>query len=394
MKIAGFTLNNMTMLALVAGDRHRHRRRDRRAREHLPVRRGERRHAEGGRRRSDQGNRPRGDGDDAVAGRHLRAGGLHDRPDRPLLLQLRPDLGGRDPAVDVRVVHADAGALRDVAEAGGRQVGSLDHQVVRLLREDRPRLRQDAGVVAAPSRRDDGHRRRRRAVGRVPLSLRRQGAGAGRRPGRVQHQRPAAARHQLPAHRGVHQADREGRAGAAGAAAGDAERELRLRQLQHHDAAARGAQDLAAAADDPGARRCCASTRARASASPAAPTSRAPRAAAAAAGWRRWRRLQPAQHPDSGAGHRAAPGLHRAADGPGAHDPGRRRRRHQLRADAARAAHQHRSRARGGPRRQHRHAGQQPAHAGRRRGGVGVQGRRRPVQGAAAPRRAVPHDAR
>ena len=37
----------------VAGDRHRHRRRDRRAREHLPVRRGEGRHAEGGGGRGD-----------------------------------------------------------------------------------------------------------------------------------------------------------------------------------------------------------------------------------------------------------------------------------------------------------------------------------------------------
>ncbi len=104
-----------------------------------------------------------------------------------------------------------------------------------------------------PSRRDDRHRRRGRAVGGVPLPVRRQGAGARRRPGRVQHQRAAAARHQLSAHRRVHQADREGRAGAAGAAARDAERELGLRQLQHHDDAARGPQDLAAAADDPGA---------------------------------------------------------------------------------------------------------------------------------------------
>ena len=80
------------------------------------------------------------------------------------------------------------------------------------------------------------------AVGGVPLSVRRQGARARRRPGRVQRQRPPAARHQLPAHRGVHQADREGSARAAGARARDAERQRRDRELQHHDDAARGAR--------------------------------------------------------------------------------------------------------------------------------------------------------
>ena len=115
------------------------------------------------------------------------------------------------------------------------------------------RLRPDAGVVAAPSARDDGDRRRRRAVGGLPVSVCRQGARARRRPGRIQHQRAAAARHELPAHRGVHQADRKRGPRAAGAAAGDAERELGLRELQHHDAAARGAGRHAAGADDPGA---------------------------------------------------------------------------------------------------------------------------------------------
>ena len=182
--------------------------------------------------------------------------------------------------------------------------------------------------------------------------------------------------------------------GAAGAAARDAERQLRVRQLQHHDGAARGAEDLAAGADDSARGRCCASTRARASACRAAPTSPARRAAAAAAG--------------GGGGGGGGGGFNRLnilIQGPDIEqlqeytvqlmdkvrdDSGRRRRRHELRADAARAAHQRRSRARGRPRRQHRHARQQPAHARRRRGSVGVQGRRRSVQGAAAPRRAVP----
>jgi HAE1 family hydrophobic/amphiphilic exporter-1 len=67
--------------------------------------------------------------------------------------------------------------------------------------------------------------------------------------------------------------------------------------------------------------RCCASTRARASACRAAPTSparrrrRRPRRRRRR---RRRRRLQPPQHPHPGAGHRAAAGVHRAADGQGA----------------------------------------------------------------------------
>ena len=79
----------------LARDRHRHRRRDRRAREHLPVRRGKRHHAQGGGGRGDERDRHGGDGDDPVAGRHLPAGGVHDRTGRPLLLQLRHHRGRR-----------------------------------------------------------------------------------------------------------------------------------------------------------------------------------------------------------------------------------------------------------------------------------------------------------
>ena len=128
MKMAGFTLNNMTMLALslatgiVIDDAIVVLENIFRFVEEkgvTPKEAAAEAHA---------GDRPRGHGDDAVAGRHFRAGRLHDRPDRPLLLQLRHHVGGGDHDLDVRVVHADAGAVRDVAEAGGREVGSLDHQ--------------------------------------------------------------------------------------------------------------------------------------------------------------------------------------------------------------------------------------------------------------------------
>ena len=93
MKLFGFTLNNMTMLALslatgividdaivVLENIFR-----------FVEEKGVTPQGSGGRR--DARDRPRGHGDDAVAGRHLRAGGVHDRPDRALLLQLRPHLG-------------------------------------------------------------------------------------------------------------------------------------------------------------------------------------------------------------------------------------------------------------------------------------------------------------
>ena len=126
MKVFGFTLNNMTMLALslatgiVIDDA-------------IVVLENIFRFVEEkgltpkeAAAEATRGNRPGGHGDDAVAGRDLRAGGVHDRPDRPLLLQLRHHLGGGHPDLDVRVVHAHAGALRDVAEEGRRQVGPLD----------------------------------------------------------------------------------------------------------------------------------------------------------------------------------------------------------------------------------------------------------------------------
>jgi hypothetical protein len=240
MKMAGFTLNNMTMLALslatgiVIDDAIVVLENIFRGRRH-------------------PGDRPRRHGDHAVAGRHLRAGRLHDRTDRPLLLQLRPHVGSGDHDFDVRLVHADTGAVCDVAEARGREIGSLEHEDQRVLREAGRGLRQDAPLVAPPPGTDDGHRRRRRHLGSVPVSVRREGTRAGRRPGRVQHQRAPAARHELREDGRVHQANRERDPRPAGAAPRHTERRRGQRQLQHHDDPARGAEDLAAAAHDSGA---------------------------------------------------------------------------------------------------------------------------------------------
>ncbi len=91
-----------------AGGRHRHRRCDRRAGEHLSVRRGEGAAAGAGGRRSDARDRPRGPGDDAVADRDLRSGRLHGRHRRPVHDELRLHDVVCDPRVAARQLHADA----------------------------------------------------------------------------------------------------------------------------------------------------------------------------------------------------------------------------------------------------------------------------------------------
>ena len=100
-----------------------------------------------------------------------------------------------------------------------RQVGSLDDQDLAASTRGWTAVYGAMLGWSMRHRADDArHRRRRHRVGGLPLSLRRQGARARRRPGRVQRQRPAAARHQLPAHRRVRAADREGDPRAAGPA--------------------------------------------------------------------------------------------------------------------------------------------------------------------------------
>ena len=81
-------------------------------------------------------------------------------PGRPLLLQLRHHLGDGDHAVDVRLVHADAGAVRVVAAGGRREGRPRQEQGPRRLRLDRPEVRRDARVVAGAPAADARHRRR------------------------------------------------------------------------------------------------------------------------------------------------------------------------------------------------------------------------------------------
>ncbi len=56
--------------------------------------------------------------------------------------------------LDVRLLHADAGALRVVAEEGGHGLRPLHDQVAGRVRRDRPHVRPHARVVAEAPRRD------------------------------------------------------------------------------------------------------------------------------------------------------------------------------------------------------------------------------------------------
>ena len=109
--------------------------------------------------RGDAGDRPRRAGDDAVAGRDLRAGRLHGRHRRPLHDELRPHDGVRDHGVAARQLHADAdagGALdQDEAAARGREGHAIgtDSKDSRIFRRARSRLHAHARLVAGAPRR-------------------------------------------------------------------------------------------------------------------------------------------------------------------------------------------------------------------------------------------------
>jgi HAE1 family hydrophobic/amphiphilic exporter-1 len=193
----------------VAGHRHRHRRCDRGAGEHLPVRRGERRQPK---EAAAEATKEIGMAVMATTlslvvifvpvafmtgqiGRYFYSFGLTSAAAILLSMFVSFTL---TPALcamwlkpeDAKSDHSNtksSGFYAKLDAAYGKMlVWSLHHRAVMM---------GIAGVVGP--------------LGRVPVSVRRQGAGARRRPGRVQHQRAPAARHQLSAHRGVHQADRE-----------------------------------------------------------------------------------------------------------------------------------------------------------------------------------------
>ena len=86
-----------------ADGRHRHRRCDRRAREHLPLRGREEDGRFAAAQGGDRGDRAAGHGDDAQPGGHLRPGLVHVEHLRALPLPVRHHGGGRHPGQPARV---------------------------------------------------------------------------------------------------------------------------------------------------------------------------------------------------------------------------------------------------------------------------------------------------
>ena len=149
MSIMGFTLNNMTLLAItlavgividdaivVLENIFRYIE----EKNCTPVRGGDPGNARG---------RAGGHGDDAVAGRHLPADRVHERLCQAVHQPVRLDDGVRDPGVDARELHADADAELAVPEAGGRRRRSED-EGARLLSLAR-QLVHAAGELGARS---------------------------------------------------------------------------------------------------------------------------------------------------------------------------------------------------------------------------------------------------
>ena len=98
--------------------------------------------------------------------RHLPAGRVHDRAGGTVLLQLRHHVGGRDPDLDARVVHADADAVLAVAEDVGRV-----HDTGRRRNRGASTRGSTRGTAACSTGRsrtagDGRHRGGRRAVAR------------------------------------------------------------------------------------------------------------------------------------------------------------------------------------------------------------------------------------
>ncbi|MDC4225016.1 MAG: efflux RND transporter permease subunit [Candidatus Manganitrophus sp.] len=107
MYVMGFSINILTLLAHGAGDRPGGRRRDRGAGEHLPPHRGGHA-ADASRLGRQQGDRLRRGGDDADAGRGVRAAGVHHRQHRQAVHRVRADGGGRGAGLGLRRPDADA----------------------------------------------------------------------------------------------------------------------------------------------------------------------------------------------------------------------------------------------------------------------------------------------
>ncbi len=246
-----------------ADGRHRHRRRDRGAGEHLPVRRGEGDVAVPGGDRGHARDRTRGHGDHDGAARGIHPGGFSRRDRRTVHVIVRADVGRGDRDQPDRVVHADADAGGPMDQTGGRrrwrrQPRRRQRIAPGILSSHRPHLHRPAAMVdgASLARRDDVRPRRALDLSALPRLRNQFHAGRGRvpvpglgaAPRRFEHRRHAVARRSHRARPASAPAGRAGRAGQRRSHWGRRRRQQLGERLRPSDADRRS-RHLAAGAD-------------------------------------------------------------------------------------------------------------------------------------------------
>ena len=161
MYLLGYSLDNLSLMALTLVGRLRGRRRDRHAREHrAPHRDGEAAAAGGARRLARDRLHDRLDDD--LAGRGVHPGAVHGRPARPAVPRVRGHDQRRDPGLGLRLADADADAVQPLPEAG-----TATERHGRVLPGDRARLRRARSAFYERSSPGSWHRRRWRSCSRA-----------------------------------------------------------------------------------------------------------------------------------------------------------------------------------------------------------------------------------
>ena len=168
MYLAGFSLNNLSLMALTIATGLRRRRRDRHDREHRALHRGGRPAAGGGAQGLGADRLHHHLADD-LADRGADPAAVHGRCRRPPVPRIRHHPGGDDPHLGGRVADPGADAVRQAAAPSPRRrvvVHAPDPARVRL--DHRP-LRRGARLGARPPAADPAGRRRHAGADRVLL---------------------------------------------------------------------------------------------------------------------------------------------------------------------------------------------------------------------------------
>jgi hypothetical protein len=177
MYLAGYSLNNLSLMALIVAHRLRRRRRHRGAGErHAPHR---------GRHAADAGGAPRRAGgrlhrgiDEHLAHRGVHTDHFHGRHRRALLPRIRPHAVGSDPGIARGVIDPDADDVRAASQEPG------EGETLAVVRKDPRRLRQEPGLGVAPPDAHHAAARRHGRAQRLPLHRHSEGLlpAAGHRP--------------------------------------------------------------------------------------------------------------------------------------------------------------------------------------------------------------------